>query len=163
MFVDSFYTYVINYHIIPNQSDAFEFYKQLNQNYFNDLNRPDLMTGIQARADRAYPSLVRDIHFNKFIEEQIGSKCLVLYNNRLDVEEGIDLMITTTKNNYGISFFTKTKNAFVGRKLKENRHIPFENVKYIDMPMDFEGSVKAGDFFLYGDKEYIELFNTLSK
>ena len=29
--------------------------------------------------------------------------------------------------------------------------------------MDFKGSTKAGDFFLYDDKEYNELYNTLSK
>ena len=38
-----------------------------------------------------------------------------------------------------------------------------ENVKYVEMPMEFKGSVEAGDFFLYGEKEYNELYNTLSK
>jgi hypothetical protein len=31
------------------------------------------------------------------------------------------------------------------------------------MPMEFKGSVEAGDFFLYGEKEFNELYNTLSK
>lgn len=29
--------------------------------------------------------------------------------------------------------------------------------------MEFRGSVKAGAFFLYGDKEYNELYLTLTK
>ena len=72
-------------------------------------------------------------------------------------------MIITKKNNYGICFFTKTRRAFDGRKVKEHRHTLFDNVKFVEMPMEFRGSVKAGAFFLYGDKEYNELYLTLTK
>ena len=72
--------------------------------------------GIRARAFRTYPSLVRDVYFNKYIEERLGMKCRIIYNTRLDIEEGIDLMIVSQKNNYGISFFTDTNRAFTGNK-----------------------------------------------
>ena len=163
MFVDAFYSYLVEYQRIPDQMEPFEYYLQFNKNFFENLNRPDLLSGIQARAFRTYPSLVRDVYFNKFIYERLGAKCQVIYNTKLDVEEGIDLMIVTAKNNYGICFFTKTRRAFVGRKVKENCHVLFDNVKFVEMPMEFKGSVKAGDFFLYGEKEYMELYNTLSK
>lgn len=163
MFVDAFYAYIVEKQTIPNQKDAFDYYLQYNKDFFTNLNRPDLDSGIKARAYRTYPSLVRDIYFNKYIEERLGSKCQIIYNTRLDIEEGIDLLIITKKNIYGVCLFTNTRRAYTGRKVKERRHIPFDNVKYVEMPMDFKGSVEVGDFFLYGEKEYIELYNTLSK
>ena len=163
MFVVAFYAYIIENQTIPNQEEFFNFYLQYNKAFFDNLNRPDLESGIMARAYRTYPSLVRDIHFNKFIEEKLGSKCQVIYNTWLDIVEGIDLMVITKKNYYGVCFFTNTRRAYTGRKAKEHRHTLFDNVKYVEMPMEFEGSVKAGDFFLYGEKEYNELYNILSK
>lgn len=163
MFVDAFYDFIVKKQTIPNQEDSFKYYLQYNKSFFETLNRPDLDSGIMARAYRTYPSLVRDIFFNKYIEERLGTKCQIIYNTRLDVEEGIDLMVITQKNNYGVCFFTNTRRAYKGRKAKEHRHTLFENVKYVEMPMEFKGSVEAGDFFLYGEKEYKELYNTLSK
>ena len=163
MFVDAFYAYIVEKQRIPTQRESFEFYLKYNDSFFKALNRPDLQSGILARAYRTYPSLVRDIYFNKFIEERLATKCQIIYNTKLDIEEGIDLMIITSKNNYGICFFTNTRRAFTGRKAKQHRHTTFDNVKYVEMPMEFRGSVKAGDFFLYGEKEYYALYNTLSK
>lgn len=162
MFVDAFYDYILKKESIPNQDLFFKYYLDFNQNYFNNLNRPDLESGIRARAYRTYPSLIRDVFFNKYIEERIGTKCEVIYNTQLDVEEGIDLMIVTRRNNYGVCFFTKTKRAYQGRTAKTYRHTLFDNVKYVEMPMEFNGSVKVGDFFLYGEKEFNELYKTLS-
>ena len=163
MFVDAFYSYLVSNQAIPDQKVFFDYYLQYNKDYFENLNRPDLESGIMARAFRTYPSLVRDIYFNKYIEERLGTKCQIIYNTQLDIEEGIDLMIITSKNNYGVCFFTNTRRAYTGRHAKENRHTLFDNVKYVEMPMEFQGSVKAGDFFLYGEKEFNELYNTLSK
>lgn len=163
MFVDAFYVYLTKNQSIPSQEDFFTYYLEFNRGYFENLNRPDLLSGIRARAFRTYPSLVRDIYFNKYIEERLGNRCQIIYNTRLDIEEGIDLMVITSKNNYGVCFFTKTRRAYTGRKAKEHRHTLFDNVKYVEMPVEFQGSVQAGDFFLYGEKEYQELFNTLSK
>lgn len=97
MFVVAFYDYVIIEQRIPNQKDFFDYYLSYNKDFFQNLNRSDLMSGIMARAFRTYPSLIRDVYFNKFIEEKIGTKCKVIYNTRLDIEEGIDLMIITKK------------------------------------------------------------------
>lgn len=163
MFVDAFYNYIFVNQSIPNQEESFDFYLQYNKDFFDNLNRPDLNSGIKARAYRTYPSLIRDIYFNKYIEERLGAKCQIIYNTRLDIEEGIDLMIITQKNNYGICFFTNTHRAYTGRKAKIRRHTLFDNVKYVEIPMEFNGSVEAGDFFLYGEKEYNDLYNILKK
>lgn len=72
-------------------------------------------------------------------------------------------MIVTQRNNYGICFFTITDRVFTGRIAKVHRYTSFNNIKYVELPIDFNGSVVAEYFFLYGDKEYNELYNTLSK
>lgn len=161
MFVDPFYQYIIKYQSIPSQEEFYEQYILSNKVFFEKLNRPDLRSGIMARVFRTYPSLVRDIHFSKFIEEKLNGKCQIIYNTKLDTEEGIDLMIVSPRNNYGICFFTNTRRAIDGRMAKKHRHTPFENVIYVEMPINFKGSVKAGHFFLYGQKEFCELYNTL--
>ncbi len=163
MFVDAFYDYIVTKEEIPTQEAFFEYYLEFNKPFFDNLNRPDLESGIRARAYRTYPSLVRDVYFNKYIEERLGSQCQIIYNTQLDIEEGIDLMIITRGNNYGICFFTQTRRAYQGRAAKTHRHTLFDNVKYVEMPVAFQGSVKAGDFFLYGEKEYNELYALLSE
>jgi hypothetical protein len=161
MFVDAFYAYILEKGTIPSQEESYNFYIQYNNDFFLNLNRPDLMSGIKARVYRTYPSLVRDVYFNKYIEERLKSKCSVIYSTKLDIVEGIDLMIRVDDKNYGFCFFTETRRGYVGRAKKVYRHTPFDNVEYIEMPMEFKGSVKAGDFFLYGDKEYNQLYNYL--
>ena len=163
MFVDAFYDYLVMRKSVPEQESFYQHYLEFNKHFFDNLNRPDLVSGIRARAFRTYPSLVRDIYFNKYIDERIGTKCKVIYNTKLDIEEGIDLMIVTNRNNYGVCFYTKTKRAYKGRIAKESRHTSFDNVKYVEMPLELKERVKVGDFFLYGEKEYFDLYNTLKR
>lgn len=159
MFVDSFYDYVVRFQKIPDQEESYSYYLQFNEEFFYELNRPELMSGIKARHHRTYPSLVRDVHFNKFLEERI-SQCKIIYNTKLDIEEGIDLMILS-RLKYGICFFTRTQRAFFARQKKENRHTLFDDIEYVEMDIEFKGSVKVGDFFLYGEREYRQLLTLL--
>lgn len=161
MFVEAFYDFLVKRQSVPEQEAFYQYYLEFNKPFFDSLNRPDLESGIKSRAYRAYPSLVRDICFNKYIDERIGTKCQVVYNTKLDIEEGVDLMIVTNRNNYGICFFTKTKRAEQGRKAKENRHTLFDNVRYVEMPLKFKGKGKKDAIFLYGEKEYAELYQKL--
>lgn len=163
MFVESFYHTICTEAKVPNQQEAFDEYLNYNRDFFEKLNRPDLMTALKARYFRVYPSLVRDVYFNKYIYERLSDKCEIIYNISLDVEEGIDLLIFTQKAKYGMCFFIETKRGNFGRVVKQYRHTPFDDVQYVEMPMAFEGSVKAGDFFLYGEREYNEMINLLSK
>lgn len=64
MFVDAFYDYILKKQTIPNQTESFDYYIQYNKEYFMNLNRPNLYSGIRARAFRTYPSLIRDVYSN---------------------------------------------------------------------------------------------------
>lgn len=153
MFVPSFYDFIINEKKIPSQTQFYENYLKLNTSYFSNNNfDEEIMVAIKARVFRTYPSLVRDIHFAKFLFGKF-KKSIVIYNQRLDIEEGIDLMIINNDKHYAINLYTATSRGFLGRKKKKYRHKDFDNVEYIEVPVDFKGSVKCGDFFLYGTKE----------
>lgn len=161
MFVDAFYKYVIKYKKIPVQREFFNYYQFCNKKYFRAKNYNDrIMEALKARAYRTYPSLVRDLYFNKLVKEKLDN-IFAIYNTKLDIEEGIDLMIICDGIYYAINLFTNTSRAHFGRTKKRDRHTKFSNVKYIELPVDFKGSLKCGNFYLYGDNEFQILKNNL--
>lgn len=161
-FVTSFYDFVLRSNTIPTQIDYFDNYLNINSRYFSDnVFDGDIMNAIKARALRAFPSIVRDIHFATYLKEHLPD-CTVIYNAALDINEGIDLMIINGKN-YALNLFTDTQSAINARGLKANRHNRFNNVIYIDIPISLSKSVKVGDFYLYGDKEKGVVVNEIIK
>lgn len=162
MFVPAFYDFVLQFERVPDQSEFFNHYISSNAERFTPDNFDSgLMSGLQARAYRTYPSLVRDISFNKYVKEHIADYAAI-YNIDLDVSEGIDLMLSKGELHYAINLFTQTTRAYQGRAKKKYRHTLFDNVKYIDFPVNFKGSFAVGDFFLYWETEYKQLINLLS-
>jgi hypothetical protein len=134
-----------------------------NKIYFEENNfESEILVGLKARIFRTYPSLVRDLHFSLFVKENVED-AQILYNRKLDVEEGIDLLIKRDGIFYGINLYTDTPRAHIGRKKKANRHIQFENVEYIELPVEFNGSFKCGQFFLYGEKELTQIKKIIYK
>ena len=161
MFVTPFYDFVVNCDMIPTQKESYDHYLSSNGEFFieHDFDS-NMVRGIKARYYRAYPSLVRDVYFNKYVSEHLLDYT-VLYNTTLDIEEGIDLLIADGDDYWGICMFTETKRAYQGRKAKEKRHTPFSNVRYIELPVEFRGSMRIGDFFFYGKKEFDRMASML--
>ncbi len=161
MFVDAFYDYVLSENTIPTQDDFYACYIDRNSASLSDKNlSKETADALKARIYRAYPSLVRDIFFNKYVKENLIS-AKVVYNGDLDVSEGIDLMVSIDNLHCGINLYTDTKRSHEGRMKKKSRHDCFENVIYVDFPVNFNGSLRCGDFFLYGHQEYIDLVDLL--
>lgn len=161
IFLTPFYKYVYQNKRVIEQRQFYEYYMSENKDFF-DKNKfsDDILNGLKARIYRTYPSLVRDLHFSAFLKENFKD-ATVIYNRKLDVEEGIDLLIVHDNNYWGINLYTNTRRAHIGRAKKETRHSKFENVTYVELPVDFKGSQQCGSFFLYGEKEYQEILNTL--
>jgi hypothetical protein len=153
MFLTPFYKYVYLNNKVLTQSQFYEYYLTENKTFF-DANKFDveILEGLKARIYRTYPSLVRDLHFSLFVNEKI-EEAQIVYNRRLDVEEGIDLLIKLKDILYAINLFTDTARAHIGREKKVSRHTPFDNVQYVELPVKFNGSFKCGNFFLYGEAE----------
>lgn len=157
MFVDAFYDYVIRYKSIPIQQSFFAHYLLFNKTFFDDNKfQPEIVEGLKARIYRTYPSLIRDLYFNKYVKENLSDSS-VIYNTILDVKEGIDLMIEKNNSFYAVNLFTDTKRAYHARKIKRQRHTPFENVRYLEFPVNFNDSLKCGNFFLYGSNVFLQL------
>lgn len=163
IFLMPFYKYVYEKNTVLNQVDFYNYYLYQNKKYFDDNNfESSILDGLKARVFRTYPSLVRDLHFSLFVKENIENAHIV-YNRKLDVEEGIDLLIKYDEMYYGINLYTDTSRAHVGRDKKAKRHTHFENVTYVDLPVDFNGSLKCGRFFLYGEKELNQIKKIIYK
>ena len=157
MFVEAFYGYIIKYSTIPTQQTFFDYYLFFNKAYFDERNFDTIiLDGLKARVFRTYPSLVRDLYFNKYVKENL-SDANVLYNIMLDVAEGIDLMIEAGNIFHAVNLYTRTSRAGNARNIKQHRHTPFVNVNYVDLPVDFSDNSRCGDFFLYGDSEFVSL------
>lgn len=163
MFVPAFYEFLLRTSKIPTQIEYYKNYLNINTIFFSENNfNHEIINAIKARVYRTYPSLVRDIHFTKFLSENLTNSS-VIYNQSLDIKEGIDLLIINNNKYYAINLFTETNRAFHGRQKKTLRHTNYTNIKYIDVPVDFKGSVKCGDFFLYGEREMKIIINKLLK
>ncbi|NMH87400.1 TaqI family restriction endonuclease [Flavivirga algicola] len=158
MFLDTFYDLIIKNNIIPTQSELWHAYEKVLP---TDIN--DSLKGIKARLYRAYPSLVRDIHFSKYLEEHVINGAKIIYNKVLDVEHGIDIIIDFKNQLYALNLFTKTKRAFLGREKKSHRHIHIDNIVPIDLPLKLQEENKVGDFYLFKEKQLHELKSILKK
>lgn len=157
MFLTPFYKFIYLNNNILSQENYFKYYFSENREYFESHNfNSIIIEGLKARVYRTYPSLVRDLHFMLFVKENYNQIAIV-YNRKLDIEEGIDLLIIKNGSYYGINLYADTKRAHIGREKKEFRHDKFNNVNYVELPVDFKGSVKCGSFFLYGDKELSQI------
>ena len=157
MFVNAFYNYILKHKTVPAQPIFFDYYLFFNKAYFEEKKfDTTIIEGLKARVFRTYPSLVRDLFFNKYVKERF-SGINVLYNITLDVAEGIDLMIEKGDSFHAVNLYTDTSRACDARNKKQYRHTPFLNVNYIELSVNFNGSLKCGDFFLYGNSEFLNL------
>ncbi len=154
MFVPPFYDYIKSRGSIPSQDDYWLFYVSENKDYLVSLNLSrEEKIGLRARVYRTYPSLVRDFHFGLYLKEN-NFFCFVFYNEILDIEYGIDLVIENEERTLiGLNLFTQTQAAQYARKVKEFRPKKSVNFACLEIPIDFKGSKTCGDFFLYSDRE----------
>lgn len=157
MFVPVFYNLLINSNSIPSQDQFWNSYISSNGFFFNNTRLSDeQMFGLKARVFRTYPSLVRDTHFGLILKEDSFFD-EVYYNEILDIEYGIDLVVMKNQRMLGLNLFTNTEAAINARNVKQFRPKKPVNFKCIEIPIDFKGSKICGDFFLYSDREINEI------
>ena len=129
MFIKSFYNYVLMYQKIPDSKQFYKHYLEYNSEYFeNNVKGIYFMIGLEARCYRLWPSLIRELHFIKYVSENIPLYYDIIYNIDLDTKEGIDMMIIDEDIYYGINFYILTKRSNSNKKEKPGRHNPFNNV-----------------------------------
>jgi len=153
MFIPAFYKYITEQGIIPQQVEFWEQYDDDNKSdpIIQQLNL-EQREALKARVFRTYPSLVRDIHFALLLRES-GEFDEVIYNQDLDITQGIDLVVIHIENIYVVNLFIDTQRAHEGRYKKQFRHEKLKVTKNIELPVDFKGSKECGSFFLYSTRE----------
>jgi len=154
LFVPAFYKYVKLNNVVPSQHNFWL--------YYCAENKPDLQKlkltyeekiGLRARVYRTYPSLVRDLHLGLYLKG-MQNRLDIFYNETLDIKYGIDLLVgDTSGTTVGFALFTKTGAGKHARTVKEFRPKKKIEIPCFELGLDFPGSKKCGDFFLYSEKE----------
>jgi hypothetical protein len=161
IFVNPFYSFVLREDKIPTQEEFWNEYCSQNKEFFNKVKLTEQQKmGLKARAFRTYPSLVRDIHFGATIRENCDLDD-VFYNEVLDVEYGIDLVVSKNNKHMGLNLFTNTKNSISAREKKQYRPKKQINLNCYEIPIEFKGSKVCGDFFLYSEREILKIKNSI--
>ena len=162
MFVPPFYDYLKRFNTIPTQEEYYNYYISQNQTFF-DLKglSNEQLEGLRARVYRTYPSLVRDVHFGLTLKEKNFFE-EVFYNEVLDIEYGIDLVVSRSSKRLGLNLFTQTSAAQYARQVKQYRPKKSVDFNCIEIPINFRGSKVCGKFFLYSDREISQIVQDIS-
>lgn len=141
----------------PTQSDfalAFFFkHKSENASKFTD----EYMDAWERRAQVAYPSLVRDMHFFFLVSEYNQNHNVfdrVDYDPQMDIEDGVDTIVEVDDKTYYINLYVDTQKSrdFIEKK-KTSRH-PANNAVEIHLTVSRNDSrnKSVGDFWLYSEQ-----------
>jgi len=164
LFLYSFYSFVLNESIIPTQTQYWEHYINRAKEWLDQNGCPNSslrLSALQARAYRAYPSFVRDIHFSKLLVESKKFQ-EVFYNETLDAIEGIDIIVVKNNKQYCIRLHVKTSRSAEWKKKKDNRH-DYGDLNEIIVSMDFDKAKKCGEFFLYSTDDIVKIESYITK
>lgn len=122
---------------------------------------PDLpRSGVLARAQRTYSSVVRQHHFWLMLQERFP---YAYQSPRLDMD-GFDFLILDDGRAYGIGLSTATEAALQWQAVKRRRHAA-PPIPVLDVYVDRDTCLEVGRFWLHppSDIEQIEAWIELEK
>lgn len=153
-FVEVMDNFITQYNRIPSQYEFNNEYirsrnsqlKEILDNYNTTKKRDQILQGICARAQRTYPSIIRDIHLHYLLIEEGFN---VISTREDDISRGIDHIILYDNQPINIHCYVNTPRAKTARQLKTNRHV--EQGTHIDLPLDIYSNEtkKVNDIYLY--------------
>jgi hypothetical protein len=148
MFVDTYKYLLRALRRVPSQEEFID-------EYFR-LNKGVRTRALEARARRAYPSLVRETHLKALLIENGFD---VIQDRNEDILNGVDLIINHGGEQVCIHSFVKTQRGKAARALKNKRH-NFKG-RHIDMELDLDEAKKVGDFGVYSQVDIIKFISQL--
>ncbi|SDQ27478.1 hypothetical protein [Flagellimonas zhangzhouensis] len=154
-FATTFFHFVFTYDRIPNETELMQHYIVLNQisedgQFLQFKAKPLSKNGVENRLLRSYPSLVRDFHFFKLCTESKNFDA-VKYSLKVDIEDGVDLMIQQNEKIFCVSIFTQTPRAKKYKDRKNRVRHDYKNCfKQIEFSVDLSSKniVKVSNFLL---------------
>lgn len=159
----AFFNYIFQNDKIPNEEEFFDAYIEINEIKEDSgslmINgEPYSKEGVMNRMLRSYPSLIRDFHFYKTCQE---SKRFdkVQYSTKLDILEGVDLLIEHKKLKFCIAIYVETRRGLQFKKTKnEKRHDYAKCRAQIELPIDLSTTsekIKMVSNFMLLSNDYI--------
>lgn len=159
LFVDVFWCYIIYNQKIPCFEEFHKYYFEVNASEQSVKTLSDNEKFfLKARLNRSYPSLVRDVHFAKLLEDRLDLD--VLYNIELDTTAGIDVLL---EDRYGFHLFYDSKRSHNFRKKKISRHNELDTIIEFDLPFNEDNGKEIGNVYLYNDWYVIKALELIVK
>lgn len=127
----------------PSQTEYAHYFLSTHGNALSSLDEK----AVSARLLRAFPSLIREIHFYALVKES-GFFQDVYYSAKLDVEDGTDLSVRCGGNEYGVSCYVHTERSLEYRRRKRSRpRNPKANS--IELPLDLSSGTTVNGWTFY--------------
>ena len=140
-----------NFKELPNNKIEVDY-----KNKISTLNKKSIV----ARVLRAYPSLVRDLHFY-LLAKECGYFQEVKYSFIEDFEDGIDIKVKYKNKWHNVALMQNTARSLNYYAIKKTRRHP--QLKIIDIPIDIHACDKCGDYYLYTKSHIHTLLTEINK
>ena len=150
----AFHRAILRTSSIPSLEVFLAGYEADNQRFFDGLDASD-RSGVRYRAARAYPSLVRDVHFVTKARELGATVSRTL---RDDIA-GIDASVSTPDGDRYIRLYYDSPRSRRHRMTKAMVHDISGD--HVDMPLTQENATRVGNIYLYSDEAITTLLNEL--
>lgn len=148
-----FWNHIFRFQKIMTHRELKEKYFLAHHAFIVDQNLSDFEEdGLRGRIYRTYGSLVRDCLFSLELKEELSQFGVeVRFNRKLDIKNGLDILLLHDGNKYGFKLFLNSKRANAYKAKKEAyRHKNFDDVIMRDVPCPKGGRWVNGDIWMYG-------------
>lgn len=164
-FVYAFYHIIKRFKNIPYQEAFWRGYLfDLKRNGINiDDKSEAYQKGLKARVvSRAFPSLIREFHFATLIKECLDpQRYTVFYNEDLDLEKGIDILVYNTESNQFLAICILQKTKISEKELKRKRKKRDRRIQYLEFQKDINKSTKG--IQLYCKEDALKLIDDIDE
>jgi len=151
-FVSSLCELLLRNNKFPTQKEFRQYYIYNNKEYlkhnFLKTDSRFRIIALISRLNRAYPSLIRDLHFAILLKKKTSLN--VFYNDEFDYKQGIDILINDT---FALRLFVNTKTSYSNRYKKDYRREYNQKYTYIDVPITMSNDKLFGKFYLYNEDD----------
>lgn len=135
--------FICAYRRFPSQIEYTQHFLSVHSNTLTALDE----NAVKARLLRAFPSLIREIHFYALVKES-GFFQDAYYSAKLDVEDGTDLSVRCGGYEYGICCYVDTERSLEYRRRKRSRpRNPKANS--IELPLDLSSGTTINGWIFY--------------
>lgn len=153
-FVNFFLRLVKHRKRLPTQKEFAQYYiHYLDVSVKNKIKNKDELMALKARLYRVYPSIVRELHIIKKISEEPYWD-QVIYNEKIDLKYGYDLLIAFSGIKFGLKIFINTKRSNYYLNKKKNRSKDTSGIVTINIPFNFPKKSVPGKLYLYSNEDF---------